>query len=84
MGFVVNLADQTVTFGGYVAKIDRVDDASISFHGEQALSIGNRQAGTIIVTGHIDRVTNAVLATTKTSAVAFTYDLLCKPVSRLF
>jgi hypothetical protein len=84
MGFVVNLADHTVTFGGYVAKIDRVDDAYISFRGEQELSIGNVQTGAIIVMGHIDRVTNAVSATTKTSAIAFTYDLLCKPVSRLF
>jgi hypothetical protein len=84
MGFVVNLADHTVTFGGYVAKIDRVDDAYISFRGEQELSIGNVQTGAIIVMGHINRVTNAVSATTKTSAIAFTYDLLCKPVSRLF
>ncbi len=84
MGFVVNLADRTVTFGGYVAKIERVDDASISFRGEKTLAIRNVQAGAVIVTGHIDRVTNAVSATTKTAAVAFTYDLLCKPVSRLF
>ena len=84
MGFVVNLADHTVTFGGYVAKIDKVDGASIFFSGEQELSIGKMHAGAIVVMGHIDRATHAVSATTKTSAVAFTYDLHCKPVGRLF
>jgi hypothetical protein len=83
IGFVVNLADHTVTFGGYVAKIESVDNADISFRGEKQLTVGNVQTGAIIVTGHIHRVTNAVSATTKTSAAAFTYDLLCKPVSSL-
>jgi hypothetical protein len=84
MGLVVNLADRTVTFRGYVAQIESVDDADISFRGEKQLTIGNVQTGAIIVTGHIHRVTNAVSATTRTSATAFTYDLLCKPVSSLF
>ena len=84
MGFVVNLADHTVTFGGYVARIERIDDASISFRGEKAVSIGNVQAGTVVVMGHIDPVSNTVSVTTKTAAAAFSYDLHCKPVSRLF
>jgi hypothetical protein len=84
MGFVVNFADRTVTFGGYVAEIDGVDDTYISFRGERELSIASVPNGNVVVTGHIDRGTNAVSATTKTSAAAFTYDLRCKPVSRLF
>jgi len=84
IGFVVNLADQTVTFSGYIARITDIDAAQISFSGEKKLSNGNIQTGTVIVTGHIDRVANVVSATTKTSAAAFTYDLLCKPVSSLF
>ncbi len=84
MGFVVNFADHTVTFGGYVAEIDGVDDTYISFRGEKELSIASVPNGNVVVTGHIDRGTNAVSATTKTSVAAFTYDLRCKPVSRLF
>jgi riboflavin synthase alpha subunit len=84
IGFVVNLADHTVTFSGYVARIDDIDAAHISFSGEKRLSNGSVRTGTVIVTGHIDRVANVVSATTKTTAAAFTYDLLCKPVSSLF
>jgi hypothetical protein len=82
MGFVVNLADHTVTFGGYVAKIDSVDAADIAFSGQGKLSI-RQQTGTILVTGNINRVTGAVSAKTATALVTFTYDLLCKLVTGL-
>jgi hypothetical protein len=33
MGFVVNLAERTVSFGGYVAPFKKVDAANIYFNG---------------------------------------------------
>jgi hypothetical protein len=87
MGLVVNLAEHTVSFAGYVAQIDKVDAANISFTEEEnnKLQLAGRGSGTgVAVTGDIDRVTGAVLITQFSTVSTFTYDLLCKPATRLF
>jgi hypothetical protein len=87
MGLIVNFAERSVSGFNIVAHIDRVDDASISFGGEGNLPPlpGARSTPvSMTVMGSIDRVTGAVSATTLTTATMYTYDLLCKPVKRLF
>jgi hypothetical protein len=90
MGMVVNLATQTVAgFGGLVAHIDKADAAGVSFSGQGTMNFPGANgtpvsAGGITVIGDIDRVTGAVSATTMTTATTFTYELLCKPATRLF
>jgi hypothetical protein len=76
MGLVVDLTARSVAgFGGIVAHIDRADAAGISFSGHGVDTT---------VAGEIDRVTGAVFATTTTTALIWSYDLLCKPTKRLF
>jgi hypothetical protein len=78
VGLVVNLADRTVSFLGFVAKIDAIDAANITFTGD------NSKPYAVLVTGDIDRVTGAVSAVIATSATTDSYDLLCKLTNRLF
>jgi hypothetical protein len=79
MGIVVNLAERTVSFSGYVVGIEKVDAANISFGGQY------RYSGVdISVHGDIDRVTGAASIMTYTTATASNYDLLCKPANRMF
>jgi hypothetical protein len=70
MGLVVDLTKRTVSgLGGVVARINRVDDAGVSFSGEADMMLGGRPIGEkMTVTGEIDRVTGAVQAMTLTTA----------------
>jgi hypothetical protein len=91
MGLVVNLDERTVSFVGYVARIDQVDAANIHFGGEQ---IGGRNVGLSIgMMGDVDRVTGHMKATIITSdpkkqpdpnPVVSTFDVLCKAANRVF
>jgi hypothetical protein len=87
MGLVVNFTERTVSgFGGIVAPIGMVDAAQISFGGTGDLTLpgdGGGKGG-ISVIGDIDRVTGAVVATTMTTALTTSYELLCKVTKRLF
>ena len=85
IGLVVNLADKTVSFAGYVAPFKTVDAANIYFSGSSQSPYGL----TATVDGNIDRVTGAVTATISTRAGSANpamsqWDMLCKPTSRLF
>ncbi len=89
MGVVVNLTEKTVAgFGGIVARIDKADEVYISFSGQGQLTSnvgGNSRAiGGISVMGDLDRVTGALSVTTMTTATIFSYELYCKPATRLF
>jgi hypothetical protein len=80
VGVVVNLAERTVSFTGYVGQIDNADAAVIEFSGNKNKTQGvNSDTG-----GFIDRVTGAMNATTSVGWLRMEYDLLCKPASRVF
>jgi hypothetical protein len=92
MGVVVNLNERTVSFLGYVARINDVNAANIKFGGPQ---IGGHHEGfDISIMGSVDRVTGHMDATTTTldptkkpsdpNAVTFRYDVLCKMTTSLF
>jgi hypothetical protein len=70
-GVVVDLAEHTVSFAGYVAHIENVDGANVFFGG------GEDRA-----TGDIDRVTGVMSATTVSGDVGTSYELFCTPVTR--
>jgi hypothetical protein len=55
----VNIADQTVTGLGIVARIDRVDPDSVSFSGEGPFDRRVPKFGTVAVAGTLDRLTGA-------------------------
>jgi hypothetical protein len=71
VGVVVDLAEQTVSFAGYVAHIENVD-TSIVFFG-----VGEDHA-----TGDIDRASGVMSATTVEGNLATSYELFCKPATR--
>jgi len=87
---VVNPPAQSVAgFGGIVAHIDKADAAGVSFSGTGGLTAPGANGtpmsiGSITAMGDIDRVAGAVSATTMTTATTFSYELLCKPMRRLF
>jgi len=87
-GVEVNLPEGTVSgFVGIVARITRMDAAGMSFEGRGDLSVpggGGPASGQITLFGEIDRLTGAVSATTMTKAATTYYELLCKPVKRMF
>jgi len=78
VGLVVNLADRTVSFLGFVAQIESIDASNVSFHGDST------KPYTVLVMGDIDRVTGAVSAAILTTGRTDSYDLLCKVTNRLF
>ena len=71
VGVVVDFAEQTVSFAGYVAHIENVDAAAVFFGG------GEDRA-----TGDIDRASGVMSATTVKGNLATSYELFCKPVAR--
>jgi hypothetical protein len=68
---VVDLAEQTVSFAGFVAQIENIDGAVVSFGSGIDPAIGN-----------IDQVTGLMSATTMKGNLATSYELFCKPVTR--
>jgi hypothetical protein len=83
IGVVINLAQQTVAFGGHVAEISRVDAAHVSFSGRFASSWEGIQTTTAI-DGSVDRVTGMLQATQLSFGLSLWFDLDCKPTNRLF
>ncbi|MGA8697404.1 MAG: hypothetical protein WB689_26920 [Xanthobacteraceae bacterium] len=71
VGVIVDLAEQTVSFAGYVAHIENVDAATVFFggYGDNA-------------TGDIDRASGVMSATTVKDNLATSYELFCEPVTR--
>ena len=83
MGMVVNLAEQTVAFGGHVVGISRVDAANVSFSG-QSLSSWEGIRTTISIEGSVDRVTGTLHAARLSIDHSLWFDLGCKPTNPLF
>ena len=65
---VVDLAEQTVSFAGFVAQIETIDGAVVFFGSGIDPAIGN-----------IDQVTGVMSATTMKGNLATSYELFCKP-----
>ena len=85
IGVVVNLTDRTVSFLGYVAQIDSIDAADVTFSGETKVKMGGQSTGVgVYVMGDIDRVTGAMSAATMSTASTHSYELVCKVANRLF
>jgi hypothetical protein len=87
MGVVVNLVENTVSFGAYVVKIDAVGAANITFSGESKVQLSGvlgKPAVTVSIMGDLDRVTGHLTATQFSPAMTFNFDLICKPAGRLF
>ena len=83
MGMVINLAEQTVAFGGHVVGTSRVDAADVSFSGQSLSSwAGIRTA--VSIDGNVDRVTGTLHATQSSIDHSLWFDLGCKPTNRLF
>ena len=93
MDVVVDLDEQTVSFHAYIAPINDVDAASISFGGEQIDLVAQLALEAKVITtdirGVLDRVTGHLLATTtlyptkqpydpNTIVVSDEYDVDCK------
>ena len=72
VGVVIDLAENTVSFAGFVAQIENVDGAVVFFG-----------SGIDPAIGDIDRVTGVMSATTVSGNVDTSYELFCKPVTRL-
>jgi hypothetical protein len=84
IGLIANLAEQTVSFSRYVAHIDSVTAADISFSGKIITRFNGQDGIKITVAGDIDRVTGAMTATADSFLWTDTYELLCKPVKPSF
>jgi hypothetical protein len=83
MGMVVNLAEQTVTFGGHIVGISGADAANVSFSGQFLSSwVGIRT--TVSIDGSVDRVTGTLHVTELSTDHSLWFDLNCQPTSRLF
>ena len=70
VGLVVDLAEHTVSFAGFVAHIQNLDGANVFFGG------GEDRA-----TGDFDRVTGVFSATAVSGNVGKSYELFCKAVT---
>jgi hypothetical protein len=79
VGVVVSLADRTVSFAGFTARIENGDAAVISFGGNAL-----RGDPTLRATGDIDRVTGAMSAATTNGTIVTSYELFGKPATRVF
>ena len=85
LGLIVNLAEHTVSFGGYVAPIDKVDGANVAFTGTSNMPVGQYGPVSTLVSGNVDRVTGTVIATAMSKGVGpLLWELSCKPATRLF
>jgi hypothetical protein len=83
MGVVINLAEQTVAFGGHVVGISRMDAANVSFSG-QSLSSWEGIRTTIYIDGSVDRVTGTLHVTQFSIDHSLWFDLGCEATNRLF
>jgi hypothetical protein len=71
VGVVVDLAEKTVSFAGYVNHIENIDAAVVFFGGGIDPAIGD-----------IDPTSGLMSATTVKGNLTTSYELFCKPVTR--
>jgi hypothetical protein len=86
VGMIVNFSERTVTFDSYRIPIERVDSTMVLFHGTQAMSYAGIKLKPVSVDGSVDRVTGTASVTFMHEQVGdnSTWDLLCRPMTRLF
>ena len=85
-GMIVNFAKRIVTFNSYRIPIERADSTMVLFHGDQAMSYAGTKLKPVSVDGSVDRVTGAASVTFMHEQVGnnSSWELLCKPATRLF
>ncbi len=87
VGFVVNFVEQTVSFSGSVAHIDKLDAANIHFHSDET----DQDGTSVTIDGDVDRVTGALSAERAISATRSGkpykawqfWEMFCKPAKRM-
>jgi hypothetical protein len=86
VGMIVNFSERTVTFESYHIPIERADSVMVLFHGTQAMSYAGTKLKPVTVDGSVDRVTGAASVTFLHEQVGnnSTWELLCRPATRLF
>jgi hypothetical protein len=86
LGMIVDFAERTVAFESYKIPIERTDSTMVLFHGIQAMSYAGTKLKPVTVDGSVDRVTGAANVTFMHERAGdnSTWDLLCKPATRLF
>jgi hypothetical protein len=84
VGVVVNFLNRTVSFNGYVVPITKVDEANVAFDGRTNNGSVDGMSISTHVSGSVDRVTGAVIAETITKVTMQTWELYCKPATRMF
>jgi len=85
LGMIVNFAERTVSFESYHIPFERADSTMV-FHGTQAMSYAGTKLKPVTVDGSVDRVTGAASVTFLHERVGdnSTWELLCRPATRLF
>jgi hypothetical protein len=83
---IVNFSERTVTFESYHIPIERADSTMVLFHGTQAMTYAGTKLKPVTVDGSVDRVTGAASVTFLHEQVGnnSTWELLCRPATRLF
>jgi hypothetical protein len=86
LGIIVNLSERTVSFSGYTVPIEKADSTTVTFSGQQTLSYRGMKLKPITIDGTIDRVTGAASVMFLHEQVGNnnTWELLCRPATRLF
>lgn len=86
VGMIVDFRARTVTFDNYVVPIEKVDNTIVVFHGAVSLTYGNTKLKPVDVYGSVDRVTgsSSISFTHERVGDNATWELMCKPASRMF
>jgi hypothetical protein len=86
LGMIVNFGERTVSFESYHIPFERIDNTMVLFHGTQAMSYAGTKLKPVTVDGSVDRVTGAASVTFMHEQVGnnSTWELLCRPATRLF
>jgi hypothetical protein len=86
IGMIVNFSDRTITFDSYRIPFERTDSTIVLFHGDHALSYAGIKLKPVTIDGSVDRVTGAASVTFTHEQVGSnsTWELMCKPATRLF
>ena len=86
LGMIVNFGERTVSFESYHIPFERADSMMVRFHGTQAMSYAGNKLKPVTVDGSVDRVTGAASVEFMHERVGdnSTWELLCRPATRLF
>lgn len=86
VGMIVDFRAKTVTFDNYTVPIERADSTMVLFRGSVAMTYANTKLKPVQVDGSVDRITGSASVTFTHERVGdnATWDLNCKPATRMF